>query len=608
MDNKTDVRFAAGIRYRCNDALSGELDKLTRIQLYDTRAWAKFVNLFKHPGVDDHDRGWRGEYWGKMMRGACFTYAVTGDDHLYSVIEETCRDMLTAQDELGRFSTYSVEKEFDGWDIWSRKYIMLGFLYFLEICRDGELADVIQAALCRHADYILEKFGREEEGKLVLPARTNSWDGLNNCSILEPFVFLYSRTKEPRYLKFAEYIRSFGGTLHQNLFELAYENKLPVYQYHVTKAYEMISCFEGLAEYSKIMDDARARETVIRFADNVLANESTIIGCLGCQYESFDHAAAEQFNEAHGGIMQETCVTVTWMKFMWQLYRMTGDARYMDEFEISMYNAMSASLRRHIDPEANGGIPLPIHSYNPLRHAPRFKEIGGYKNIDDTSFYGCCVCISSAGFALEATASAALDREGNLYVNLYRNGTISADGIELAITTGYPYAADSTIHVKVTKYDRPCGLYFRIPKWSKTAALRSGNLTIPSTVKDGSYLALNTPDGGLPGLEFDLVLDMTPYAVHPSDCVPDTAVDHYIAVRRGPLTYALDETADAEPIVPLTDEAIQSAAYTTDAPVECRAALKLTTASGPVTLVDYASAGQEPDHNVCAWIRVKESK
>ena len=25
----------------------------------------------------------------------------------------------------------------------------------------------------------------------------------------------------------------------------------------------------------------------------------------------------------------------------------------------------------------------------------------------------------------------------------------------------------------------------------------------------------------------------------------------------------------------------------------------------PVTLVDYASAGQEPDHNVCAWIKTK---
>ena len=588
MYNKTDVRFADGICYSYNDALSAELDKLTRVQLYDTRAWQKFVKLFKNPGVDDHDRGWRGEYWGKMMRGACFTCSVTGDEALYRVIEDTCRDMLTAQDDLGRFSTYSVEKEFDGWDVWSRKYIMLGYLYFLEICRDKQLADEILAAVCRHADYLIDKFGYAEEGKLVLPARTNFWDGLNNCSIMEPFVFLYTITDEPRYLEFAEYIRSFGGTLKANLFDLAYENKLPVYKYHVTKAYEMISCFEGLAEYSKIMNSERDRQTVINFADNVLENESTILGCLGCQYESFDHAAAEQFNEAHTGIMQETCVTVTWMKFMWQLYRMTGDPKYMDEFEISMYNAMSASLRHHIDPEANDGIALPIHSYNPLRHAPRFKEVGGYKNLDDKSWYGCCVCISSAGFALEATASAAYDASGNLYLNLYRNGTVSADGIELEITTGYPYAMDSTIRIKVTKCTGERTVYLRIPKWDKA--------------NTPGYAAYTVTEG----TEINYAPDMTPYAIHPSDCVADTTVDHYIAVRRGPLTYALDETLDAEPVLPLTDEAIRNAVYTTSANVECRCALTLTTADGtPVTLVDYASAGQDPDHNVCAWIKTK---
>ena len=78
---------------------------------------------------------------------------------------------------------------------------------------------------------------------------------------------------------------------------------------------------------------------------------------------------------------------------------------------------------------------------------------------------------------------------------------------------------------------------------------------------------------------------MTPYAIRPSDCVADTTVDHYIAVRRGPLTFALDETLDAEPVLPLTAEAIRNAVYTTSANVECRCALTLTTADGtPVTL------------------------
>ena len=99
---------------------------------------------------------------------------------------------------------------------------------------------------------------------------------------------------------------------------------------------------------------------------------------------------------------------------------------------------------------------------------------------------------------------------------------------------------------------------------------------------------------------------MTPYAVRPCDCAADTQVDHYIAVRRGPLTFALDETLDAEPVIPLTAESIAHAVYTASAPVDCRCALQITAEDGNVvTLVDYPSAGQDDEHNVCAWIKTK---
>jgi hypothetical protein len=63
---------------------------------------------------------------------------------------------------------------------------------------------------------------------------------------------------------------------------------------------------------------------------------------------------------------------------------------------------------------------------------------------------------------------------------------------------------------------------------------------------------------------------------------------------------------EAEPIIPLTAEAISRAEYTAAANVECRCALKITAENGTaVTLVDYASAGQDDDHNVCAWIKIK---
>ena len=64
-------------------SLKGNLDYAVRFiedyQLMKPELWAEFVQQFRNTPVkaDDADDGWRGEYWGKMMRGACFTYQYT---------------------------------------------------------------------------------------------------------------------------------------------------------------------------------------------------------------------------------------------------------------------------------------------------------------------------------------------------------------------------------------------------------------------------------------------------------------------------------------------------------------------------------------------------
>jgi len=106
---------------------TGPLDEAVRFiqehQLLDAELWARFVRQFRTEA--DKDLGWRCEYWGKLMRGGSLIYSYTQDSRLYRQLEDTLRDMLTAQDPLGRFSCYPVEVEFQGWDLWGRKYILL---------------------------------------------------------------------------------------------------------------------------------------------------------------------------------------------------------------------------------------------------------------------------------------------------------------------------------------------------------------------------------------------------------------------------------------------------------------------------------------------------
>lgn len=618
-DHYRNADFATelGTAFDFSDRFTDELLRMREIQLLDRNAWSKFVGCFRNQGCDDEHHAWRCEYWGKMMRGACFTYkalsAKSPDDELYAVLEETVRDMLTTQDELGRFSTYSLEQEFHGWDIWGRKYIMLGFIYFLDICRDDALADEIIEAVKRHADYMIEKLGREEDGKLVIAACSDHWDGLNSCSILEPYMFLYNITKKQRYFDFAEYIISFGGTVHTNFFELAYEDKIPIHKYPETKVYEMISCFEGLAEYVKVTGNEHYKEAIIRFGRRILREEATIIGCLGCQFESFDHAVVEQFNENHRGVMQETCVTVTWMKFLWQLWRMTGDACFMDAFESAQYNAMSAALRSHINMEENSGVPIPIHSYNPLRHDIRFEEVGGKQYIEPDLYYGCCVCISSAGYALNTLVSAGQSKDG-LYINLFRTGTITTKDITLTVNAKN-YASEGKVSFRVDECAAgSMKLNIRFPQWAYRKAclhIDGTSLTLDADkTEHPGYYSIFVKEGSEFMLEFPLVLRY----IHPKD-VADTPTGYvpYVAVRLGPQVYALDETFDEEPAYPIDDRegiwtwelAEGNSHATEEVPVPCRSIVKVPLKNGEkLTLVDYPSAGQEKGHKVCAWIKM----
>jgi len=124
----TDVFFSD---YNTLQKYNGYIDEMFSLiesrQLLDIDLWKAFVQQFKLQ--TDKDLHWRGEFWGKMLRGASFVYSYSKNEELYSLLEDTVRDMLSVQESSGRISTYPVECEFDGWDLWCRKYVLLGMQY-----------------------------------------------------------------------------------------------------------------------------------------------------------------------------------------------------------------------------------------------------------------------------------------------------------------------------------------------------------------------------------------------------------------------------------------------------------------------------------------------
>jgi DUF1680 family protein len=599
---KTDKLFptpAGGFDYR------GYLDEAVRFiedfQLNDRPLWSKFVQVFiDRP--DGENRGWRGEYWGKMMRGGCITYTYTQNPRLLETLTGAVRALLPTADADGRISSYPKELEYKGWDVWSRKYVLLGLEHFYEICPDEELKREMLAAMCAHADYMLATLG---EGKIDITTATNNWEGMNSSSILEPMVRLYSLTGEQKYLDFATYIVNRGGTQFENVFEVAYQNEKKPHEYRVVKAYETISCFEGLLEYYRVTGIEKWRTAALNLGRRICESEVSVIGTCGCWHELFDHTKTRQLSTTYTGVQQETCVTVTWMKFCLQLLCLTGESTFADEIEKSIYNALLGSI--NYEKSTHHGR-MPFDSYSPLIISTRARSTGGKQFLADGSHYGCCACIGSAGTGLIPLASL-LMREDGVAVNLYIPGTVathSPGGAPLEITTKTNYPADGEISMRVdTTEEAPFTVALRIPAWSRRTALTVNGESV--SITPGTYAEITRT--WKCGDEIALSLDMRTEILHPEGDLPDEDSVYNVALRRGPLTLARDSRLAGDihdPVNIATDDE----GYAIVEPTEITAfkafhAFRVKQTDGSfIELVDYASAGHTWDNRslICAWL------
>ncbi|MBQ8341311.1 MAG: glycoside hydrolase family 127 protein [Clostridia bacterium] len=610
LQNARVMNKEAALKMKLEGTLAEAVAFIERNQITDVGMWQKCVQVFREhiDGDTIWKYTWRSEFWGKMMRGAAMVVKYTQDDGMYRILEASVRDILTTADEQGRISGYSLEQEFTRWDLWGRKYVMLGMMYFMEICRDEALNAEMLAAMRRHADYIVAHVGGENGPDI----RTCSkhWEGMNSCSILEPMVRLYRLTGDKKYLDFAEYIISTGFIQSANLVELAYADEVTPHEYPVVKAYEMMSCFEGLLQYYYVTGVEKYKTALLNFGRRIMEGEISIIGCSGCTHELFDHTAVRQTQTDYEGIVQETCVTVTWMKFAMAMLELSGDVAYADHIEQSYYNAYIGAFNTHrvarIE-SSKEGLPqvLPFDSYSPLVSNLRGRKVGGYNIFTDKTYYGCCACIGAAG-AGTFPQVALMKNEKGLVFNLYEQGTIEAltpagKALSVQMDTAYPY--DGKIKLTLTLEAPECfDLTFRVPAWcegatltakGKTDSVAAGYATVSAEWQSGDVIELNLP--------------MAMKRVLP----PEGAVnaDVFAAYTYGPLVMAADKRiTDPDAVL---DIAVDEKGYAASKAVYCpeirdaHLCLEVALTSGEkVRLIDYASAGKTwtEESRCAAWL------
>lgn len=490
---------------------------------YENRILAQDAERLIEPfTVRDEHSCWQGEFWGKWFTSAVLAYRYIPTPELADKLKQAAYGLMETQTNDGYIGNYAPESRLKAWDIWGRKYCMLGLIAYYDITNDEKALE----SAAKEADFLIKELN-DKNSKIVLMGNHR---GMAASSVLEPICQLYVRTGNKKYLQFAEEIVSQWETDEGP--QLISKADIPVSQRFPKpvdnwygweqgqKAYEMMSCYEGLLELFRITGKEEYKEAVEKTWQSIIDSEINIAGSGSAMEAWFSGREKQTIPIAH---YQETCVTATWIKFNQQLLRLTGEAKYADEIERTFYNALLGAMK----PDGSDWA-----KYTPLsgQRLEGSEQCGMGLN--------CCNASGPRGlFTIPQTA--VMQSEDGAYINFYIDGTyhlISPENQEFAImqNTDYPVSGKIDLNLVLEK-DENMEIALRVPFWSTNyKILINGNTEYEaSNVLSGNYTKLKRKwkNNDKITIEFEMQ-----GKIHRSGNTHE-----YVAITRGPIVLCRDE-------------------------------------------------------------------
>ena len=518
------------VRLKANDILSSVPSPAIKIEgllgdkinlCIDNRVMAQSIEKIIYPfrlRFENDFGGFRCEYWGKWFTSALLAYSYQPTPGHLAKIDTALNELLATETPDGYIGTYSKEHYLGGWDIWGQKYTLTGLIEYYDQTKNQKILETA----CRLADLLLTKVG---PGKINIAENgIPLLEGLPTTSILQPMVLLYERTGNKHYLDFAKYIvhqwdvpNKFSPTglqLIENV--LAGVPPIKIDAVHALHAYASMSNFEGLLELYRVTGEKKYLEAGVKFGNSLRQYERMITGTCSNQ-ELWCDGVREQTELLTQPA--ETCATVSWMRYCFQLLKITGNPVWADELEVSLYNALLGALTPKGDWFAYHS-PLIGQRVPSLRQHP---DVG----------LSCCVVNGPRGLLLTPRWAVMKSEEG-LVVNLYAKGNYSeklSDGstVKILQTTDYPVTDEINLTVQPDRVKKfTIGL--RIPAWSKKTELYVNEKVI--NCEPGKYAKINRPWKS--GDKIILKLDLRGRIIPAPSGAPD------LAIMRGPVVLTLD--------------------------------------------------------------------
>lgn len=507
-------------------AIAGLTDRFLYERILSREAWEvvykEAEDAFRNK-LDDISGAvgmWQGEFWGKWIIGAVRTCEYYEDSGLREFIRNGIHNLISLQEPDGYLGTYrnrnlvlsaspevataAIGRPCDwNWNIWCRKYTLWGLLEGYRLLGEKDILDAAEKLASQTIDQL--------HSQNISIADTGTFHGMPSGSILKPMLILYRYAGRKKYLDFSLEIASNWERMDNRLpnFIVNARTGKPVGQWfdpekHQAKAYELLSCLDGLLELYRITGQIKYFSTVAAMHELLWEHDRNIFFSVG-----YNDILADA--PAHLNAISEPCDAIHWMRLNSELFALTADKKYMDIFERTFCNAFLASIFRNGKWGARG-----------VRSSGHHLAVRGQAGMKHNH---CCVNNIPRGI-MDMARCAVMDRGDTLYVSLYTDfsAEFSRPSGPVSVQISGTYLKNGCVEVRIIAFET-IRLCLRIPDWSRTCAAVLNGRNLPS--ENGGFTAVAEPGE----TKIELTFDNAPVIHEYHGEMPDLRPDNWYVQR-----------------------------------------------------------------------------
>lgn len=455
----------------------------------------------------------------KALEGMAYSLINNPDPELEKKADEWIDKFAAAQQPDGYINTFytltGLDKRWTNMDkheMYCAGHMIEAGVAYYQATGKRKLLDVC----IRMTDHMMSQFG---------PGKRHWVPGHEEIELA--LVKLYQTTQEQKYLDFAYWLLEERGHGHGTMGDegkwdpVYYQDIVPVRRLTDISGHAVrcMYLYCGMADVAALKNDTGYIAAIDRLWDDVVHRNMYITGGIGSSRDN--EGFTEDYDLPNLDAYCETCASVGMMLWNQRMNQLTGDSKYIDILERSLYNGALAGI-------SLGG--------------DRFFYVNPLESKGDhhrQEWYGCACCPSQLSRFLPSIGNYIYaSSDDALWVNLYigNTGQIRIGETDILLTQETDYPWDGSVKLTIsTSQPLEKEIRLRIPNWCKTYDLSINGKRINVSEEKGYAVIKDWKSQDVIALDMDMPVEIVAADPHVKENFGKRAI------QRGPLVYCMEE-------------------------------------------------------------------